>query len=156
MKKTLFISCLFLALASCQTDASTESSKESTESKSQTSPEETLEDTGDIYTQDWELFKQAVISKDKKAVLFFAEKQDQSLVDVLELSYDYIFDDQMIENIEHLNYQDIPVSGMDENWKELSTYYFGEVEGEIYESGTFLYFEEKPEGLRIVNFLAAG
>ncbi len=153
MKKILILTSISLFLIGC-----TESSNENDAEKATTSaPEEDVqEETGDIYAQDWESFKQAVISKDKDAVLFFAVKQDQSLRDILELSYDYIFDDQMIENIENMNYQDLPVSADHENWRELSTYYYGEVDGEVYESGTFLYFEERPEGLRIVNFLAAG
>lgn len=109
-----------------------------------------------IYEKDWLNFKESVIAKDKDAVLFFVSKQDQALMDVLDLSYDYVFDDQMIEEIEYLNYSDLPVSAMNDQWKELNVSYETESDGEIYESGTYLYFEERPEGLRIVNFLAAG
>jgi hypothetical protein len=156
MKRILLFGCLIAALSSCQNEQSDPTSEEPTEANTTVTPDEQEDVTGDIYAQDWELFKQAVISKDKDAVLFFATKNDQSLIDVLDLSYDYIFDDQMIENIENMNYEDLPASPENQNWKELSTYYFGEVDGEIFESGTFLYFEERPEGLRIVNFLAAG
>lgn len=155
MKKIFLLGCLIFALSGCQSETTSDSPESSTEAKEAT-PEGANEATGDIYKQDWDVFKQAVISKDKDAVLFFAVKHDQSLQDVLDLSYDYIFDDLMIENIENLNYEDLPASPANPDWKELSTYYFGEVDGEIFESGTYLYFEERPEGLRIVNFLAAG
>lgn len=156
MKKILFLGCLIFSLASCKNTDATEKISSETKPKASTSSIEDATDTGDIYEQDWKMFKQAVINKDKDAVLFFAVKHDESLRDVLDLSYDYIFDDQMIENIENMNYSDLPMSLENDQWRELSTFYFGEVDGELNESGTFLYFEERPEGLRIVNFLAAG
>ncbi|WP_258542409.1 hypothetical protein [Parvicella tangerina] len=156
MKTILFFGLLTLAFISCEGDVKTPNETSESASDEVLSKDSLGDETGDIYAQDWEQFKQAVIYKDKDAVLFFVAKNDQSLRDILELSYDYIFDDQMIENIEEMNYQDLPVSNENSSWRELSTYYFGEVDGEIYESGTFLYFEERPEGLRIVNYLAAG
>ena len=59
-------------------------------------------------------------------------------------------------NIENKHYYDLPKSTENENWRVLGTFYNGDVDGEAQESGTFLYFEERPEGLRIINFLAAG
>ncbi|MCB9196486.1 MAG: hypothetical protein H6600_02900 [Flavobacteriales bacterium] len=155
MKKTLLILAISGTLVACQNQSNEDNSVEGNETSSETNDQ--LGSTEeDLYAGDWEEFKQAVISKDKDAVLFFASKQDQDLIDVLDLSYDYIFDDAMIEVITNMNYSDLPVSGLDNNWKELGISYSSEEDGEIYESGTYLYFEERPEGLRIVNFLAAG
>lgn len=151
MKHFLHLLYISIFLASCQQDKPDENSVTSRTEKGYTS-----EETGDIYAQDWETFKNAVITRDKETVLFFAEKNQESLRDILDLSYDYIFDDVMIENIQNLNYSDLPNYISDTTWKELNIIYFGEIDGEIYESGTFLYFEERPEGLRIVNFIAAG
>lgn len=155
MKKILLIGSILFTMVACQSETTSDSSSDNSESEPSSKKEEQT-NTGDIYAQDWQTFKEAVISKDKKSVLFFALKNDQSLRDVLEMSYDYIFDDVMIENIKKMKYQDLPTSSQDPDWKELSTYYYGEEDGEVFESGTFLYFEERPEGLRIVNFLAAG
>lgn len=156
MKKILISGVMFLILASCQNENTSNDTSGSAGTEKPAHSEESITVTGDVYAQDWETFKQAVISKDKDAVLFFAAKNQESLRDILDMSYDYIFDDIMIENIEDMNYSDLPKSAQNPEWRELSTYYYGEEDGEIYESGTFLYFEERPEGLRIVNFLAAG
>lgn len=156
MKKILISGVVFLVLASCQYENTANDTSESEGTEKSAHSEENTTVSDDIYAQDWETFKQAVISKDKDAVLFFAAKNQEGLKDILDMSYDYIFDDIMIENIEDMNYSDLPKSAQNPKWKELSTYYYGEEDGEIDESGTFLYFEERPEGLRIVNFLAAG
>lgn len=138
--------------SSCQTETSNDHKENSETSESQES------ESANVYLQDWKAFKSAVISKDKDAVLFFALKSDQSLKDVLEMSFDYIFDDQMIENIQNLDYDDLSIHEQNNQWKVLITYYPSGSEEEIEDSasGTYLFFEERPEGLRIVNFLAAG
>lgn len=151
VKSFLILLGFLLSLISCENN-SDQNGNESGIVSEESGPEQ----PENIYEKDWLNFKESVISKDKDAVLFFVSKQDQALMDVLDLSYDYVFDDQMIEEIEHLNYSDLPVSAMNDQWKELNVSYETESDGEIYESGTYLYFEERPEGLRIVNFLAAG
>lgn len=155
MKKILFIGSILFALSSCQSEPTSESSNSGSEPDSEVKCDQDQGDSEDLYSEDWEAFKQAVITKNKDAVMTFALKNDQCLRDIFDMSYDYIFDDVMIENIEKMNYQDLPISSQNPNWKKLSTYYYSEGDEDTSETGTFLFFEERPEGLRIVKFLAA-
>lgn len=152
MKKLLYLITIAFALLSCQTGNPDE------QMELQKGSDVIEKESVNNYYQDWEDFRSAVIAKDKESVLFFALKSDQSLKDILEMSYDYIFDDQMIENIENMTYDDLGIVENDEQKKVLIIYYpsGSEMNIEDSQSSTHLFFEERPEGLRIVNFIAAG
>lgn len=106
------------------------------------------------YDQDWEVFKTAVINKDVKGVQAFAGSDEVDAVAVIE----GFSDPDFLAMLKKSTYDDLEVdTNGDEVLLVFSAVFMGDDgEGNIFESGLYLYFSQGEMGLVLENFLAAG
>lgn len=106
------------------------------------------------YDADFEAFKEAVVKKDKD-MLDFMNQADGVDADLILI---YFEDKAILDQLKKAKYSDLTLSDFNGTpVMEFSASVSGEdEEGNEYESGIFLYFEETGSGLRLVNVLAAG
>lgn len=108
---------LFLTLiaVSCSEENPENNSSESTSSSEIAA--ETI-DSSDIYENDWQILKKAIINKNESVVLTFVSNEDPVLKEAIDISYEYIFDDEVIEKIRNLSFEELEkpgVCGTDDN-----------------------------------------
>ena len=105
------------------------------------------------YSQNWENFKEAVLTRDKQTVITFISNENKTLKFVAELTYDYIFDDVFIDVISNYSYQSLKDDTL--NGKPCKSfmvvYYKNEKK---VEKGNYFYFEETPIGLRMIEYIS--
>lgn len=110
--------CSFL-ITSCVTQTEPENAEAPSELDStMTSNNESI----DQYEKEWEVLKKAIINKDEAVVLTFVSNEDPILKEAIDISYDFIFDDEIIEKIKNLELKDLDqpgVCGTDEQMKEV-------------------------------------
>lgn len=104
------------------------------------------------YEQDWEMIKAAIISKDAKTL------KDFSTDDIDVESIFMSFSDEFLDILKKAKYEDLEV---DDSGEEVILVFNGYLsgsddEGNIYESGLYLYFYQGEPNLQLFNFLAAG
>lgn len=106
------------------------------------------------YEADFEAFKEAIVKKDKE-MLDFMNQAEGTDADMLLL---YFEDPAFLNKLKKTKYSDLTLSDYNGTpVQEFSVSVSGkDEEGNEYESGIFLYFEETGSGLRLVNVLAAG
>ena len=106
------------------------------------------------YDEDWEVFKTAVINKDIKGVSAFASSDN---IDA-EILIDAFKDPDFLAALKKATYDDLEVdSSGDDVFLVFSCAIEGsDEEGNVYESGLYLYFTQGETGLLLENFLAAG
>ncbi len=106
------------------------------------------------YEADFEAFKDAIVKKDKETIDFM-NKADGTDADLLLL---YFEDPAFLKQLKATKYSDLTLSDFNGTpVLEFSAEVSGsDEEGNEYESGVFLYFEESGSGLKLVNVLAAG
>ncbi|MEZ4938554.1 MAG: hypothetical protein R2799_13270 [Crocinitomicaceae bacterium] len=106
------------------------------------------------YEADFAAFKEAIEKKDKETLNFMNQAEGTD-ADMLLM---YFEDPVFLKKLKATKYSDLTLS--DYNGipvLEFSASVSGEdEEGNEYESGIFLYFEESGSGLKLVNVLAAG
>ncbi len=105
------------------------------------------------YSQDWDNFKEAILTRDKKTVITFVSNENKTLKYVIELTYDYIFDDVFVDVISNYNYQSLKEDTL--NGKPCKSfmvvYYKNEKK---VEKGNYFYFEKTPIGLRMIEYIS--
>lgn len=110
-KRHFFIIFLVMFVTSCIDDQ--------TESISDTniSTDKVNIDEEDLLEKEWQILKQAIINKNKPVVMTFVSNEDLLLKEAIDLSYDYIFDDEMITFIMNKSYSNlnIAIEGMNKN-----------------------------------------
>lgn len=144
-----------LLLASCETkDANTENTTPpaTTETLEEVAPAEKYD-----YAADWKILQTAFSKKDKATVLSFVPENDGDTKAAIDLSFDYAFDDEFIAKIFATDYSQLKTSEISgKDLLEFGVFYSSIEDGVEYESGIYIYLMETPEGLKLVNFLAAG
>jgi hypothetical protein len=104
------------------------------------------------YSQDWENFKEAVLTRNKQTVITFVSNEDKTLKLVIEIKYDFIFDDVFIDKISKLNYSSLKDD--EYNGKPCKSFMVVYYKNDMkVEKGNYFYFEESPIGLRMINFV---
>ncbi len=80
-------------------------------------------DEEDLQEKEWQILKQAIINKNKPVVMTFVSNEDLLLKEAIDLSYDYIFDDEMIVFIKNKSYSNLntQIEGMNTNKNSDST-----------------------------------
>ena len=106
------------------------------------------------YEADFAAFKEAIIKKDKETIDFM-NKADGTDADLILM---YFQDPEFLKQLKATKYSDLTLSDFNGTpVLEFTASVSGsDDEGNEYESGIFLYFEETGSGLRLVNVLAAG
>lgn len=106
------------------------------------------------YDKDWEYFKMAVINKDVKTVSGFISSDNVDAETVIQAFSDPVFR----ADLKKATYKDLEVDTSGEDVRLVfSTQVEGhDEEGNTYESGLFLYFEQGDPSLLLEDFLAAG
>jgi hypothetical protein len=105
------------------------------------------------YSQDWDNFKEAILTRDKKTVITFVSNENKTLKYVVELTYDYIFDDVFIDVISNYNYENLKDDEL--NGKPCKSFMIVYYKNEKkVEKGSFFYFEETPIGLRMIEYIS--
>ncbi|UKN03687.1 hypothetical protein K6119_09195 [Paracrocinitomix mangrovi] len=107
------------------------------------------------YDLEWEAFKEAVYAKNADDLNYFLPEGSAYTADEILM---LCGEDYVINAMKKTTYEKLGDSEYNGNYaKEFSATVSGtDEEGNEYESGIFLYFEEGLEGLRLVNVLAAG
>lgn len=115
--------------------------------------DETLQG-GFHYDEDFEAFKKAVFEKNKEDVTFFLEGEELEVDNVIQT----LNEDWVKEQLEKAKYADLRESEFNGNPAvELDIYIEGtDEEGNIYESGVSLFFDEGMNGLKLIYILYAG
>lgn len=75
-------------------------------------------DSIDIYENDWKILKKAIVDKNEAVVLTFVSNEDPVLKEAIDISYEFIFDDEVIEKIKNLSFEELEkpgICGTDEN-----------------------------------------
>ena len=91
-------------------------------------------------------------------MLTFLFNQNPFLKDAIHISYEYIFDDEVIEKIKHLNFNQLDHSGEgnDENnsnsYIHLTSQTANDSLNQIYESTLEIEFTKTANGLKITNY----
>ena len=106
------------------------------------------------YDEDWNRFKEAVINKDIPGVSAFASSD---MIDS-EVIVDAFGDPEFLELLKNATYNDLTT---DTEGPEVLLVFSAAIAGEdedgnVYESGLYLYFSQGETGLLLENFLAAG
>ena len=145
-----------LLLASCGATAEPTEATETITTNPDTVQTEENFDIGESsgYASDWGLFRGAVSENNLEDFKLFmgADISDpESLLMSLQ-------EEWVLTKLVETPYEDLTVSDYNGTpVKEFSASVEGsDDEGNIYESGIYLYFEEGPEGLKLVNVLMAG
>jgi hypothetical protein len=135
---------LFLSLAVCQT-------QESQSMPSTGSPVESRY----AYDQDWEIIKEAILEKDLSTFAQYAESSD--------LDPDFVIrafhaDPEYMEQLRNSSYKDLKVEQRDGEILLVFSVYVSDSDedGNVYESGLYLYMRQGEPSLEIISFLAAG
>lgn len=169
MKKRIFsiiLAALILSSCSEEPQESAPSNQEQTnetETSNSTSPkveeDDNVNQDSEIssryhYDEDWEVFKTAVINKDIKGVAAFASSDN---IDA-EIIVEAFSDPDFLSVLKNASYDDLEV---DTSGEEVMLVFSCAVEGDdgegnIFESGLYLYFTQGETGLLLENFLAAG
>jgi hypothetical protein len=103
MLKHIFLSSFILfSVVSC-TEVQ---NKEDIEKTDTTQPELTQKEIELNYENSWKILKLAITDKNKDVVMTFVSNEDILLKEAIDISYEYIFDDEMIEFITDKSYQD--------------------------------------------------
>lgn len=138
------------------TNSSTDSSKDTT---SQTTTDATIDENSDMgessgYASEWGDFRIAVTDNNLDAFKSFLGP-DVSDPEGLLMS---LREDWVLNTLVETPYEDLTDSDYNGTpVKQFSATVEGsDDEGNIYESGIYLYFEEAPSGLKLVNVLMAG
>ena len=106
------------------------------------------------YDEDWEAFKTAVINKDVKAVQAFAGSDNVDALPIIEAFSDPDF----LVILKKSTYDDLLANtdGYEVLLVFSAEFESDDEEGNIFESGLYLYFSQGEMGLALENFLAAG
>jgi len=106
------------------------------------------------YDEDWDRFKEAVISKNIQGVSAFASSD---AIDA-ELLVDAFSDSDFLEQLRVATYDDLTtdIEGEEVLLVFSATMSGSDEEGNEYESGVYLYFSQGENSLLLENFLAAG
>jgi hypothetical protein len=106
------------------------------------------------YVADFAAFKEAVAKKDKETIDWY-NKAEGTDADMIIMFFE---DPDFLKQLKSAKYEDLTAS--DFNGTPVVTFSATvsgkDEEGNEYESGIYLYFEETGSGLRLVNVLAAG
>lgn len=143
-------------LVSCGSTTESTESTATTETKPDTIQTQENFDIGESsgYASDWGLFRGAVSDNNLEDFKLFmgADISDPESL-LMSLQEEWVLTklvETPYENLTVSDYNGTPV-------KEFSASVEGsDDEGNIYESGIYLYFEESPDGLKLVNVLMAG
>ena len=107
MLKYIFVAIVIINfISSCSSNEKTESTDNSN------LPEKSENSEQDIYTTDWLILKQAILDKNEAVVLTFVSNEDPILKEAINISYDYIFDEEIIEQIRNLDLKDLEEPGV--------------------------------------------
>ena len=117
-------------------------------------PKEGLRSSRYHYDEDFEVFKIAVINKDIQAVSAFATSD---VIDA-EMLIEAFNDPDFLTLLKAATYDDLTT---DTNGEEILLVFSATIQGdagngEVFESGLYLYFSHGDNGLMLENFLAAG
>lgn len=145
-----------ILLVSCGSTTESTESTATSDTKPDTVQTEENFDIGESsgYASDWGLFRGAVSENNLEDFKFFmgADISDpESLLMSLQ-------EEWVLTKLVETPYEDLTVSDYNGTpVKQFSASIEGsDDEGNIYESGIYLYFEEGPDGLKLVNVLMAG
>ncbi|MFT4600129.1 MAG: hypothetical protein ACI857_000299 [Arenicella sp.] len=165
MKNALLITLLTAVTLSCGPSQQTEeTSSETTDSLMDYTEIDTIALSGDDSqlnfdqesenTNVWNMFKEYVLTKNVKEIEgLFAEDAELDAENVIELcSQEWCW--QVMQETDYEDFVDSDYDGTPV--KEFSVEETFETDGEEYGSATFLYFEERTDGLKLIGILAAG
>lgn len=147
MRNSIILFASILLFASCS--GSTEEPTTTDTTKTDTTVQ-----TAITYDVEWDAFKKSVVDNDSVAFMLFVGPDVSDPISLLRM----LQEDWVMEDLNMTTYADLTVSDYDGTpVKEFSAGVEGQdEEGNVYESGIFLYFEESPAGFMLVNVLMAG
>lgn len=108
----------------------------------------------ELYASDWNAFASAVVNNDLTSMKKYIDADHIDAEQLLGM----LREDWVLTTLEVTTYEELGDNAdmFDYEVKEFGAYISDEVDGEVYESGLYLYFQKKEEGLRLVEYLAAG
>ena len=147
MRNSIILFASILLFASCS--GSTEEPTTTDTTKTDTTVQ-----TAITYDVEWDAFKKSVVDNDSVAFMLFVGPDVSDPISLLHM----LQEDWVMEDLNMTTYADLTVSDYNGTpVKEFSAGVEGQdEEGNVYESGIFLYFEESPAGFLLVNVLMAG
>jgi len=149
MRNSIILSASIFIFASCSGN-----SEETTTPNSDTTKTDTVIATTIAYDLEWEAFKKSVVDNDSIAFLPFVGTEVSDPISLLGM----LQEDWVMAKLSTATYTDLIIS--DYNGTPVKEFSVGvestDEEGNTYESGIYLYFEETPTAFILVNVLMAG
>jgi len=151
MKRLIILSFAIFLITSCSSNSETSTEGQNNDSLQSETTQQTV---AIAYDTEWNRFKNTIVNNDSIAFLTFVGPD----VTDPEWLFTMLKEDWVLEDLTAATYADLTIS--DYNGipvKEFSAGVEGsDEEGNIYESGIYLYFEESADGFVLVNVLMAG
>ena len=149
MRNSIILFTSILLFASCSGEA-----EETTTPTTDTTKTDTVVATTIAYDVEFEAFKKSVVDNDSIAFMPFVGADVSDPISLLRM----LQEDWVMAELSTTTYADLTVS--DYNGTPVKEFSVGvegqDDEGNTYESGIYLYFEETPTALVLVNVLMAG
>lgn len=161
LKHILYTIISVITITSCGSNQMEHADSENSDSNIMTTENGEVED---IYEKDWEILKHAIVTKNEAVVLTFVSNEDAVLKEAIDISYEFIFDDEVIEKIKNLNFHELDqpgICGTQDNGEEIHfdnrfISIHKEVEndstGVLTESSLEIELLKTENGLKIINY----